>query len=284
MQQTLNQYEKRLRLAGMQPSTIRSYSHNLKDFFLYTQTVHIDDFMIEDYLNLKLERGIDKQTYNQIMYSIRWYCLNLQKSSFPLHIRKIQPRRKIKDIPNKEKILEAIRQIEEITEKVIMLLFYDGWLRRSELQILKVKDINLDNREVFVRSGKGDKDRVITITKTTAAFISYYLKFRENQKNPYLLHAIGSDCRYVSKSYLWDVVNMAGRLAGYETWHPHLMRHSGATHTWLETGDLVSISDKLGHKDITTTMIYLNLTERNLVRRKTNAVSPLLSYKHGDNH
>ena len=62
------------------------------------------------------------------------------------------------------------------------------------------------------------------------------------------------------KSYLHFAVRQHNPL-----WHPHLLRHAGATHYYLDTGDLIGTSRKLGHNEITTTMIYLSLKREDLV-------------------
>lgn len=280
----IEKYVRMLKFAGMQPTTIKSYTNHLNSFLRYTGREEPLEEQLEVYLSRLSDREISESSWNQNMYAIKFYYEKILNLQFPDFIKRKRQRRTLKMIPEKNQILRSIYLNEDIREKTIMLIFYDGFLRRTELQKLQVKDIDFRLNVIIVHKGKGNKDRYVPVSQTTMNFIRYYLDTRTNQNNPYLFHRIGSDTRYISKKYLYDVVKDSGLSVEEDYWHPYLLRHAGATHSWLETGDLVSISDKLGHKDVQTTMIYLNLTERHLINKKTNPISPLtnVSYAHNN--
>lgn len=263
LQIVLKRYEAGLLFQGKSQATIKSYCHNLKAFFTFTQTWDVDDWQIEDYMERLLRNKIEKTTYNQIMYSIRAYC-NIFGQPFPTTIRKLRIQHKQKLLPFKEDILTAIRQKDTLKEKSVLLGFYDGFLRLSELQVLKTKNIDFQHDRLRVCSGKGGKDRIVLISPSTKWMIFYYLKMREEQENPYVFAAEGTKDRYVSKHYLYSIVRSAGEAIGCPGWHPHLLRHAGATHTYEETHDLIYVSNKLGHGDIKTTQIYLTFGREHL--------------------
>ena len=277
MNDIIQDYESRLRFSGKAISTIKSYSNNLKSFLIYCQAKPTTDMVIS-YLDELLKKNIEKSTWNQIMYSIRFYFWITNKE-FPLFIKKQKVRQKSKNIPLKEDIAKAIINTEELKEKAILLLFYDGWLRRSEAQILMTKDIDFSKNLIYVRAGKGNKDRVVWIKENTKWLFYYYLKSRPNKNNPYFINKNGSDKRYMSKKYLYSVVNQHDAL-----WHPHLLRHAGATYYYIETGDLIGTSRKLGHEDITTTMIYLSLKREDLVMHKPSPYPLLINGRFAHNY
>lgn len=268
MKQVIERYARALRFKGLAETTIKSYSGNLKCFFTYTQNWNIDSWMVEDYLAKLLERRIEHSTYNQVMYSIQHYC-SIFGYPFPKEIKKLRQFKQIELIPAKEQVLSAIRQEEGLKEKVVLLCLYDGFLRKTELQQLLIKDIDFSQDLIKVRRGKGSKDRVIDISPSTKWFIYYYLEQRKEKNNPYLLSA-DSYKKYVSGGYIYQVVSQVG------LGHPHLLRHAGATHTYQETGDLLYVSNKLGHNDIKTTQIYLNFGREHLAVRKPINYLPLI--------
>jgi site-specific recombinase XerD len=268
MQEAIQLYERKLRFSGKSQTTIKSYSANLNNFFISIQSTNPTQTQTEEYLDALLKKGIERSTWNQIMYSIKAYyeeCLN-KRFTFA---NRLKVRQKFIQIPKKEEIIFAIHKTEEIKEKVILLMFYDGCFRRSELQTLKVKSINLNTNLCYIQAGKGDKDRIIKISNATKYMVEAYLQDRLEKNNPYLLSANYSTTRYVCKSYLFNVVNAAGERIGLTGWHPHLLRHAGATHLLEKTGDIYKVSKKLGHSDIKTTVnVYTHLTRNQTIEQK----------------
>lgn len=268
MNQILERYARALRFKGLAESSINTYTHNLKSFLTYTQVWNIEAKQIDAYLGDLLEKGIEHSTYNQIMYSILHYC-TIFGYSFPRDIKKLRQFKQIEVIPSKEQVLTAIKQTDDLKEKIVLLCLYDGFMRKSELQTQLIKDIDFKQDLIRVRRGKGSKDRIIDISPSTKWFIYYYLEQRKERNNPYLL-AADSFKKYVSGSYIYQIVSCAG------LGHPHLLRHAGATHTYQETRDLLYVSNKLGHNDIKTTQIYLNFGREHLAVRKPINYLPLI--------
>ena len=272
MDSILARYEKVLRIEGKSQSTIRSYYNNLRSFLIYTQKPNIESWQIEDYLDCLLRKNIEHSTYNQIMYSIRNYC-RIFGYGFPNTVSKLRVRRKEEFIPQKFEIIRSIYLTEDFRDKVVMALLFDGWHRREEAQKQLIRNIDFTHDRIIIDNAK---DRIVDISPKTKYLIKAYLQIRPEKNNPYLFAADNAQ-KYVSKSYLFNVVNQAGKLVGYDDWHPHLMRKAGATISYLETGDLLYVSNKLGHQDIKVTQTYLGLKREHLVLHKPVNYVPLLS-------
>lgn len=146
----------------------------------------------------------------------------------------------------------------------IIAMFMFSGLRLSELYNLKRTDVNLEQRTLFVRSGKGDKDRLVIINDELALHLSAYLQERDRQRKhcPYFFASIQSD-KPIDVSVVPRLVKKLRNSCGiYFT--AHMLRHTFAT-LMLEGGaDLVAIKEMMGHSDINTTMIYLSVSTGHL--------------------
>jgi integrase/recombinase XerD len=136
---------------------------------------------------------------------------------------------------------------------IIKTLAYTG-LRRSELLALKCRDIK--QGFLFVYHGKGERDRVIPLINSLDAEISDYIK--ENQLEPAdRLFAIGPN-------RLARMVREAAARAGLENITPHQLRHFFATSLVERGAELRKVQELLGHEDISTTAIYLDVIPSHL--------------------
>lgn len=155
-----------------------------------------------------------------------------------------------------------------LRDRVIMELFYSSGLRVSELVGLNKGDFH--PTELLIRiKGKGNKERVIPITKNAAGWIIRYLEHpdrlinkdghdAEVDKEAIFLNREGTRLTTRSVDRKFDKYLMASGLAGKVT--PHTIRHTIATH-WLENGmDLKTIQEILGHVSLSTTTIYTHVS------------------------
>jgi len=263
--QIISEYKRVLRLDGKSYKTIKSYSFELKRFFLYTGKIEFSIKQMQNYLDILLKKKISRARYNIILYAIKSYYEKVLEREFPRYVKKLRVRQKIPIIPQKEKIIEAINRTINRKHRIMLKIFYGSGLRLTETQLLKIKDIDLDNKIIYVRNGKRDKERMTILPESTRIDIDYFLKYRVENNNPYLFSHWGSQTKYLSKKSFQIVVKSAGELVGCNGWHPHLLRHAFATHL-LEKGiDLRTIQKMLGHSKLETTQIYTQISNKRLM-------------------
>ncbi|HEY4970476.1 MAG TPA: tyrosine recombinase XerC [Steroidobacteraceae bacterium] len=150
-------------------------------------------------------------------------------------------------------------------DKAIMELFYSSGLRLTELVSLEVTAIDLKDRTVRVL-GKGSKTRIVPIGRQAIAALKQWLQSRA------ALVKSGTDALFVGKSgrrlsvrAVQLRVGAWGRRQGIGVHvHPHMFRHSFATHLLESSGDLRAVQELLGHADIGTTQIYTHLDFQHL--------------------
>lgn len=135
-----------------------------------------------------------------------------------------------------------------------------GGLRVSELRNLDRTDVDLVDRRVLVRHGKGDKDRVVPLHVRAAAAIEDYLGTRTDEERALFLSRHG--CRISVRAVQRLVLRLARSKGLDKHITPHTLRHTFAT-LMLDRGvDLRRIQELLGHSSITTTEIYTHVSDQ----------------------
>jgi integrase/recombinase XerC len=152
-----------------------------------------------------------------------------------------------------------------IRDKAIMELFYSSGLRLAELVSLSVTAVDLEDRTVRVL-GKGSKTRIVPVGRQAVDALKTWLKERV------ALAGSGVDALFVGRRgrplsvrSVQLRVGAWGRRQGLGVHvHPHMFRHSFATHLLESSGDLRGVQEMLGHADIGTTQIYTHLDFQHL--------------------
>jgi integrase/recombinase XerC len=150
-------------------------------------------------------------------------------------------------------------------DKAIMELFYSSGLRLTELVGLSVTDLDLKDRTVRVL-GKGNKTRVVPVGSKCVEALHRWLKERAGWIKPGVNTPgekalfVGQSGRPLSVRAVQLRVGAWGLRQGIGIHvHPHMFRHSFATHLLESSGDLRGVQELLGHADIGTTQIYTHL-------------------------
>ena len=149
-----------------------------------------------------------------------------------------------------------------LRDKTILEVMYACGLRVSEVLFLKCSNV-LVTEEVLRVFGKGSKERVVPIGKEALRWIETYLTHSRlnlaNSKSEDFLF-LNWRGKGLSRMAIWDIINKYSNMAKIDKQiHPHIFRHSFATHLLEGGADLRSIQEMLGHADISTTQIYTHV-------------------------
>ena len=145
-------------------------------------------------------------------------------------------------------------------DQAIIELLYASGVRVSELVSIKMNSIDLKNRTIRV-FGKGRKERMVMFTKSCQKTLQDYLKNSplRNSSDYLFTNAQGNQLTTRGAEYiLKEIQNKCGIQLGL---HPHMLRHTFATHLLEGGADLRVIQELLGHESINTTQIYTHITE-----------------------
>jgi integrase/recombinase XerD len=159
-------------------------------------------------------------------------------------------------------------------DRAMLELMYASGLRASEVGALGLNDVH-DTLGVVRVTGKGRKQRLVPVGKPAARAVDEYLK----SCRPRLVRPDGRDRgklllsrsgRPLERVAVWQIVKRHAAAAGLKGIHPHVLRHSFATHLLAGGADLRVVQELLGHADITTTQIYTHVDRSRLkdVHRK----------------
>jgi integrase/recombinase XerC len=157
-------------------------------------------------------------------------------------------------------------------DKAIMELFYSSGLRLAELVTLSVTAVDLKDRTVRVL-GKGSKTRIVPVGRQAVDALKTWLKERVALvKHGVDALFVGQSGRPLSVRAVQLRVGAWGRRQALSVHvHPHMFRHSFATHLLESSGDLRGVQELLGHADIGTTQIYTHLDFQHLATVYENA-------------
>jgi len=269
-------YEHSSYIRGYAKPTILRYKHVINFFckFAHIETIEqvTEKNVRELFMHGRVQRGWQANTFiiyhKTLRVFFRW-CIELgyMEENF---IDSIEVPRLAKRLPSKltrqeaEKLLDVTFNYPydykylRYRNHAIFSMFMFAGLRKSELLKLKLTDVDIENLTLFVRQGKGNKDRIIPINFTLAETLRKYLSERKRLRKtcPEFFASLNRNCGFTDSGLkrLKDKMQKASKIE----FTIHKLRHTFAT-LMLEGGcDIYSLSRMMGHSDIKTTTIYLS--------------------------
>jgi integrase/recombinase XerC len=255
-------------------------SKNIKGFFAFLTERGIksldkaDRHILHDYLSYLVEQGLVKASIARRLSAIRSFYRYLVREE----IMSVSPVANTSS-PKLDRRLPSFLTTAEITrlleapdsgtpqgqrDRAFMELLYASGLRVSELASLNLEQVNLDTLEIRV-IGKGSKERIVLMGEPAARALTAYLKegrkelLGEKRSNAVFLNRYGG--RLTRRSVQSILQEYAG-IAGIEKRvHPHMLRHTFATHLLDGGADLRVVQELLGHASLSTTQIYTHVSK-----------------------
>jgi len=240
---------------------------NLSNLTTYT-TQNFKRLLWESFL----KRNWSSKTYNHYRTNLRCYCEYL-KEEWYLHenpIDRISKRKEPKRLPktlSKDQVKELLNSLPTtfdmntffwIRNQTMVYIYLYTWMRLSELTNLKLDNLKIHDWLIQVIKWKGNKDRLIPLTKEAIKYLFNYLKERKK---------FFSESDYIFPSVYWgtllkkDMQNVINKIRANITFHFtwHQLRHTYATELVRNNFDIYNISQILGHSTIDTTKVYLSV-------------------------
>lgn len=152
-----------------------------------------------------------------------------------------------------------------LRDKAMLELLYATGLRVSELIGLKLAQLRLEVG-FLIAFGKGEKERVVPVGEVAESWVKRYLsevrpRLAKGRHEFVFVNARGGG---MTRQGFWKILRDHGRTVGIADLHPHVLRHSFATHLLEHGVDLRAVQMMLGHADISTTQIYTHIHQQRL--------------------
>jgi len=264
------------------PYTVRNYKDDLLDFLYFLKKKKIDPLdeskvdrhVMRDYLSHLAERGIAKASIARKLSAIRSFFRYLVREE-------IIPKNPIEQVssPKLDRRLPSFLTKEEMEkllgapdlstplgqrDQALLELLYASGLRVSELTGLTPEQVDLNSNEIRVW-GKGSKERMVLMGEPAAGALKNYIGEGRNQlmgkKKSSALFLDRYGQRLTERSVQRLLEQYAKKAGIGKRVHPHMLRHTFATHMLDGGADLRVVQELLGHARLTSTQIYTHVTK-----------------------
>lgn len=281
--QLLEQWLQQRTLQNQSPHTIDAYRRDIHEFLHYIANKNlalaqltrsdIQDYIVYNIEQKQLQNKSLQRHLSAIRQFMQWLKTHHILENTPTDDIKIKNQAKrlpglldeslIQQLLDQEAPSDNKEYILWIRDKAILELFYSSGLRLSELQALTLKDIDF-KRDLIRVLGKGNKQRIVPMGSKAKASLNHWLHLYQqmypqhlNPNAPLFMNAQG---KAISHRQIENRVKYQALRAGIAiNLHPHLLRHSFASHLLARSGQLRAVQEFLGHENLATTQIYTHL-------------------------
>lgn len=255
----------------LSPKTIKTYQHCVKNFFKYCdkEPSKVSKLDVRKYLNEKfVEINAPGNTINVYLNALKFFFEECLNKKMRLNIKYSKTPRNLPVVLTQNEIKKLIDCIDNKKHRLMIETMYSAGMRVSELINLKIKDLELEENQGWIRAGKGNKDRPFIIANKIKERIKKLIIRDVLKENDFLFNSNRMG-KYSVKS-MQEVVKKARKKAKIgKSVSPHTLRHSFATHL-IENGYSVSeVQGLLGHSSLDTTMIYVHLARPKILNIKS---------------
>lgn len=265
----IRQYGERRNLSHQTTVKYEHYARRLLEF-IGDEHGEITCEDIERYMDYRLSKGISPATMNNELRCIRVFYQRILKKPWDYELLpKLREDRHLPEVLTREEIDRLIEFAANLRDKAVIATIYSGGLRLSEAIHLRYEDISRTKMMIHIPKSKNRCDRYTILSKKCLDILTEYW-YAYGQPKDYLFlslyrsgHVSG---RHISKRRVDDIFKDACERAGIDrSYSPHSLRHSFATHLLEDGVDLRTIQVLMGHASMSTTEIYLNVSNKTLM-------------------
>ncbi len=266
---------------GLSANSLSSYALDIRKLFEFLDRgkkslLKLKEPDLVEFIHLQSQSGLSPRSLARLVSSLKSFFRFLLMEN---HLKKnpaegltspslwlTLPR--VLSVEEVESLLEKpdLKKPQGMRDRALLEVLYGCGLRVSELVSLELKDVRLD-QGFLICKGKGSKERIVPVGRAAARWLKTYLKEVRPQWD-----RAGSTAIFLTRrgkpftrQGIWKILKAYGQEAGLlDKIHPHVLRHSFATHLLERGADLRSVQMLLGHSQITTTQIYTHVSRDRL--------------------
>jgi len=281
--QWLERFERHLATERrLSPHTVTAYRHDLETFAQWCRQNGIEDWSRLDHQHVRTfaarchAGGLKGRSIQRRLAAVRAFFTFLQREQAlqrnpALDIRAPKAGKRLPRTLDVDQMAQLLafkpRNALEVRDLALMELFYSAGIRLAELTGLRLKDLDLASGEARVL-GKGRRERLAPIGRKAVRALKRWLEERAGVAQPDCEALfVGRNGRQMTARAVQLRVAARARAQGIPARvHPHLFRHSFATHLLESSHDLRAVQELLGHANISTTQVYTHLDFQHLAR------------------
>ena len=267
-----------LKIKSYSNHTILSYERDINEFFIFLNRKKITLNQINSSLGSQWlislrKKGLSNRSIHRKISSVRNFFRYLQKNNHleqnifeGIRVPKIEEKLpKILSLEDVDKLLSFQPKSKyDFRDKAFLELLYSSGLRVSEAVNVTMKSFEA-NFSFLKVLGKGRKERLVPVGDFAIKAINDWLNNRGlvEDQNILFTNKYGKKITVRAMQQRLEKISLS---LGMQSIHPHMLRHSFATHMLESSGDLRSIQEMLGHSSLSTTQIYTKLNFQQLVK------------------
>ncbi len=249
-------------------STIGTYFTFIADFIEFVNLIPLNQLTHKDVVrfieHVVVPKGYSISAHRQFVSAVKLFITYYQDTQIE-EVNLISPKKStyLPTVLSKEEVIDILKFTKNLKHRAILALIYSGGLRISELINLRLSHIDVDRRQIVIKSSKGRKDRFVILAESFLPLFFNYI----NTYRPEVFFAEGKPGERYSQESVRAFLRRSCKAAKIKKRvTPHTLRHSYATHL-LENGiDIRYIQELLGHAKPETTMIYTHVTKKDLLK------------------
>lgn len=261
----LQKLENELKLRGFSERTVKMYLFYNQKFleFIKKEPEQVTEDDVKTFITSRMDSGISAKSIVLIKSALKFFYDEVLKMNI-VTFKSPKVSKKLPIVLTKDEVRKMIDSVENSKHKLIVMMLYSSGLRLSELTNLKIGDLDLNEKIGWVRSGKGEKDRMFIISDKIVEKIGVFLSGKE--ASDYIFN--GRKGKLSSRLVQKIVAAAAKKAEINKNVSPHTLRHSFATHL-LESGENIrKIQELLGHSSLSTTQVYTHVSTDELKKVK----------------
>ncbi len=270
------------RLAGERkasPHTVDGYRRDLEKLLRWMEAQGVDGFGMLDahrmrgFVAAEHRAGLSPKSLQRLLSSCRSLVRQLRREGLLEHdpvagVRGPKVHRKLPQVLDVDEATTLVESGGEgalgVRDRAMLELFYSSGLRLSELVGLRWLDLDLDAGEVRVL-GKGSKTRIVPVGRHAVSALRALGEAEGRAPETPVVRGRGG--APISPRTVQARLKQLALAQGFaKRVHPHLLRHTFASHMLESSGDLRAVQELLGHADIATTQIYTHLDFQHLAK------------------
>jgi integrase/recombinase XerD len=255
-----------MRLRDFRARTQEAYLLVVRQFLDYVQCEPEavgDEDVREYFLHLRQERKLAPSSINIAVYGVRFFFVHTMRRDWPVfELLRVNNPRKLPVVLSRNEVRAVLSAVRHPVRRMALTTIYALGLRLGEGLRLESGQIDGERLIVWVRDGKGAKDRGVPLPRPLLKRLRHYWKQERPKASSPCLFVQPEGQTHLHETTLQKTFTAARGDAGVgKDASIHTLRHSYATHL-LESGiSLRTIQQVLGHKSMTTTSLYLHVTQ-----------------------